>query len=183
MAYALNDLFSSKTQHVAERMRELSSHSRKVAAMSRLLARQTRRFDPEQAMLAGLIHDLGIIVILDYLEKHDDASSVELMEQTIATMRPQISGMLMQKWNFSDDIVTAAEECEDWFRNPGDEPDLCDLILVAQYHSLMGTDKMSELPPITSLPAMTKLGLTPSESIELIKQSRDEIAEMERLLQ
>ena len=74
MAYALNDLFKAKIPFVAERMRELSAHSRKVAALSRLLARQTQGFDPEQAMLAGLIHDLGIIVILDYMERHSDDS-------------------------------------------------------------------------------------------------------------
>jgi hypothetical protein len=46
----------------------------------------------------------------------------------------------------------------------------------------MGTEMMKQLPPITKLPAMAKLGLEPATSIELIKQSRAEIAEIEGLL-
>jgi len=182
ISYALNELFSSKSSRLAKKMQELSTHSRKVAAISRLLAERSGQFDPEQAMLAGLVHDLGVIVILGYLDAHDDALDDEdALEQTIHTMRPQISGMLMHKWNFTEDIVTAAEECEDWFRNPQDDPDLCDLVLLAQYHSLMGTAAMESLPPITTLPAMSKLNIGPQESIELIKQSREQLAEVERL--
>ena len=75
-----------------------------------------------------------------------------------------------------------AEECENWFRNPRGDADLCDLVMIAQCHSLMGTDLISTVPPIGTLPAMEKLKLGPAESMELIKQSNKEIQEIERLL-
>jgi len=184
MAYAVNELFRSHSDNVSKRMESLWSHSRKVAAISRVLAKSSGLFDPEQAMLAGLVHDLGVIVIVEYLQQHcDQLSDAEKIENTIDSLRPQITGMLMQKWNFSEDMVRVAEECEDWFRNQKDEPDLCDLVMIAQYHSMMGTDAMQSLPPITTLPAMTKLNMGPMESIELIKQSNQEISEIERMLQ
>jgi len=184
MAYAVNELFRSHSDNVSKRMESLWSHSRKVAAISRVLAKSSGLFDPEQAMLAGLVHDLGVIVIVEYLQQHcDQLSDAEKIENNIDSLRPQITGMLMQKWNFSEDMVRVAEECEDWFRNQKDEPDLCDLVMIAQYHSMMGTDAMQSLPPITTLPAMTKLNMGPMESIELIKQSNQEISEIERMLQ
>jgi HD-like signal output (HDOD) protein len=184
MTYAMNELFESRSGYVSKRMHQLSTHSRKVAAIAHVLAEKSKKFDPETAMLAGLVHDLGVIVILNYIDLHnEDLSDTQRLEQTIATMRPQITGMLMQKWNFTEEIIHVAEECEDWFRNPGDEADLCDLVMIAQYHSMMGTPEMTLLPPISALPAMGKLHMGPSESIELIKLSRKRIAEIEKLLQ
>ncbi len=184
MAYAVNELFKSHSDKVSKRMQELWAHSRKVAAISRVLAKSSGLFDPEQAMLAGLVHDLGVIVIVEYLQQHcDQLSDTDKIEQTINSLRPQITGLLMQKWNFSEDMVQVAEECEDWFRNKTDKVDLCDLVMIAQYHSLMGTDAMQSIPPINTLPAMSKLNMGPKESIELIKQSNKEINEIERMLQ
>lgn len=183
MAYAANELFRSHSDDVSRRMKQLWPHSRKVAAISRVLAQSTGLFDPDQAMLAGLMHDLGVIVIIEYMHLHNEhVTEPDQIEQTIKIMRPQITGMLMQKWNFSKDMIKVAEECEHWFRNPNDEADLCDLVLIAQYHSQMGTQAMQNMPPITTIPAMTKLKMGPAESIQLIKQSNREISEIERFL-
>ncbi len=182
MAYAANELFKSQSKSVLSRMEKLWEHSRKVAAISRVLAKSTRLFDPEQAMLAGLMHDLGVIVIVEYLQQHDSFSDLAMVEDTIQVMRPQITGLLMHKWNFNEEMITVAEECEDWFRNVSDKADLCDLVIVAQYHSLMGSTQMKEMPPITKIPAFNKLNMGPVESIELIKQSNKEIQEIERML-
>ncbi len=182
MAYAANELFKSLSGNAIKRMEELWAHSRKVAAISRILAKNTKLFNPDQAMLAGLMHDLGVIVIVGYLETFDESLTPELIEETIRVMRPQITGLLMSKWNFTDEIVTVARECEDWFRNESDTPDLCDLIIVAQYHSLMGTAEISSMPPISTIPAITKLNMGPKESIELMKQSNKEIRDIESML-
>jgi HD-like signal output (HDOD) protein len=184
MTYSMNELFESHSEYVSKRMHQLSMHSRKVAAISRVLAENTKKFDPEQAMLAGLVHDLGVIVILHYIDLHgEELLDNQQLEQVISTMRPQITGMLMQKWNFTEEIIRVAEESEDWFRNPGDEADLCDLVMIAQYHSMIGTPEKKSLPPINTIPAMVKLQMGPAESIELIKKSREKIAQIEKLLQ
>ncbi len=183
MAYAVNELFQAKTPRVEQRMRELWSHSRKVAAISRVLAANSKLFDPEHAMLAGLVHDVGVIVILQYFQDYCDPNTPqEEMDETLQQLRPQISSTLLRQWNFSEDMITVAEESEQWFRNPKKEVDLCDLVLLAQYHSLMGTPAMEQMPPITTLPAMRKFSMGPQESIELIRQSQKEIREIEALL-
>ncbi len=183
MAYAVNELFRSHSSEVFERMKNLWAHSRRTAAISRVLARTTGLFDPDQALLAGLTHDLGVIVIVEYLELYNEGEpDTEEINEAIDSMRGQITGMLMRKWNFSEDMIKVAEECEHWFRNPRGDADLCDLVLIAQYHSLIGTPELEKIPPIGTLPAMAKLNLGPAESIELIKQSNREISEIEGLL-
>jgi len=183
MAYAVNELFQAKTPRIEHHMRELWEHSRKVAAISRVLAANSKLFDPEHAMLAGLVHDVGVIVILQYFQDYCDPDTPQdEMDETLQQLRPQVSGTLLRQWNFSEDMIEVAEESEQWFRNPKKEVDLCDLVLLAQYHSLMGTPAMEQIPPITTLPAMRKFSMGPQESIELIRQSQKEIREIEALL-
>lgn len=183
MAYVVNELFKSQSENLKQAMSELWFHSRKVAAISHLLAQKTKTVNPDSALLAGLVHDLGNIVILQYLENNKFIKTDVIdVEQTLNIMRPQITSMLMKNWNFSAETITVAEECEDWFRNPDGQADLCDIILIAQYHSYIGSDKIKELPPIQTIPAMKKLGLTPQTSIELIKQSKDQVHAMESIL-
>ncbi len=182
MAYAAHDLFNSSSSLLKERMSTLWAHSRKVAAISWVLADETKLFNPDLAMLAGLVHDLGIIVILEYLEKEGLSSDESVdVDDVVDSLRPLITGMLMNKWNFTDETKTVAEECEEWFRNPDDAADLCDIVMLAQYHAFIGTEEMKGLPLITTLPAMKKLGLNPVDSIALIRNSKDKIKAMEEM--
>jgi len=186
MTYAVKDLFRSKTTVMQSQMKTLWRHSQKVASLSRLLAQRLQVFDPEQAQLGGLIHDLGEIAILKYAQQHEDLHrQPETLLRAIHKLRPQITGMLLNQWHFGAEYVTVGEECEDWFRNPADKPDLCDLILIAQYHSFIGTDEMKSLPPIARLPAFGKLGmgnLDVAQIIDFMHQSRDELQVTESLL-
>ncbi len=131
----------------------------------------------------GLVHDLGFIVIIDYLDRHsEEISDPQMIEQAIMALRSQITGQLLQKWNFTDDMITVAEECEDRFRNNSENPDLCDLVIVAQYHAQIGTEGMHNMPPISKIPAITKLNMTPQQSFELLKESSREISDIESML-
>lgn len=184
MAYAANELFKTQSKAAQQRMAKLWSHSRKVAAIARVLAKETGLFDPEQAMLAGLTHDVGAIVVVDYISRNGEAiNDDEAVDETVHALRAQIGGMLLSKWNFAEDMITVAEQGEDWFRNNEGKADLCDLVIIAQYHSLIGTDEMRDVPPITMLPAMKKLDITLKQSMDLVKQSNKEIRELEQLLQ
>lgn len=55
-------------------------------------------------------------------------------------------------------------------------------MLIAQYHALIGTPEVKQLPPVQSLPAFAKLGmgeLGMDQIVEFLNQSRAEIAAIE----
>jgi HD-like signal output (HDOD) protein len=186
LSYAVKELFQSKTSDMKAQMQKMWKHSQHVASLSRLMAKHLNGFDVEQAQLAGLIHDLGEVAILQYAQENKELiSNTELLMQAVKKLRPQITGMLLNQWNFGPEFVTVGEECEDWFRNPEDAPDLCDLVLIAQYHALIGTSEMKHLPPVQSLPAFAKLGmdvLDMDQILEFLNQSRTEIEAIEAQL-
>ena len=176
MCYAIKELFNGNSHAMKSHMQVLWRHSQQVSCLSRILSVKLKKFDPEQAQLAGLVHDLGEIAILQYAQNQSGlGEDSEKLKAVVDALRPQITSMLLGNWNFTDNYIVVGEESEKWFRNPNDEPDLCDLVLLAQYHSFIGTDKQKELPPISKLPAFAKLGLselTPAQIIEFMEESR-----------
>jgi len=183
MTYAVKELFQGKTSAMKAHMQNLWKHSQHVACLCRLMANHLKGFDLEQAQLAGLIHDLGEVAILQYAQDNEELiGNPALLLKAVKKLRPQITGMLLSQWNSAPEFVTVGEECEDWFRNPADQPDLCDLVLIAQYHAYIGSDDMKGLPPVPTLPAFAKLGmgdLDVRQIIEFLKRSRNEIQAIE----
>lgn len=185
MIYAASELFHSKSVAMQRRMQSLWKNCRKVSAFSRVLATRCERFDPEMAQLAGLVCDLGIVAILDYAQKHSDLYDDEAaLDQTIRALHSQINGMLLYQWSLGDEIVTVGEESHDWFRNHRDEADLCDLVLVARFYSLMGSGTVDSLPGLSKLPAFRKLdlGFSAADSLDFIAESEAEVAAVESML-
>lgn len=183
MTFVVKELFSSETSTMRLHMRAVWKHSQHVASLCRLLAGQLDGFDVEQAQLAGLVHDIGEVAILQYAQQNEALrDNPEKLLEAVKSLRPQITGMMLEQWNFGAEFVTVGEECEEWFRNPSDQPDLCDLVLIAQYHAMIGTPQQKSLPPIAALPAFAKLGmgnLAIEQIIEFIKTSRDKIRSIE----
>lgn len=183
MSYVVKDLFNSKTSAMKTQMQAAWKNSVHVASLSRLLADRLDRFDVEQAQLAGLVHGIGEVAILQYAQQNDELRNDPVrLRQAVVTLRPQVTGMLLQEWNFAPDMVDVGQQCGDWFRNPADTPDLCDLVLIARYHAMIGSAEQKNLPPIAALPAFAKLGmggLAIDEILEFLKKSRDKIRMIE----
>ena len=185
MVYAASELFQSKSSRMQNRMQSLWKNCRKVSAFSRVLASRSGCFDPEMAQMAGLLCDLGVIAMLDYAQSHSDLySDDDALDQTIRALHSQINGMLLYQWNLGDEIVTVGEESRKWFRNHRDDADLCDLVLVARYYSLLGTASEKKLPSLSKIPAFLKLKLEfgAEESNSFIEESRAEVAAVESML-
>jgi HD-like signal output (HDOD) protein len=184
MTHIINQLYVSQPAALAEKLKPYREHSLNVAAISRSLAKTQTAFSSDRAMLAGMIHAVGSLVIVDFLfhNGEDFALDSEEINHATLTLRQEFTSLLLRRWKIAEDVALAAESCEDWFRNPSDELDLCDIVLVANYHSCLSTDRAASLPPISAIPAMQKLKMTPAESIELIKRSNFEKEKIEKLI-
>ncbi len=171
MTYAIGKLANRLPAHHIRRVSSFWEHSLNVAALSRILAKKSRSFSPDLAMLAGLIHGIGVLAIDDRLLEHHHLMLDHLeIDHAIQVMRPEISSLLLRKWNFSDELILVAEQCGEWSRNADAPADLCDLVLVANYYGIMKGDVSHSLPPVSSVPAMEKLGITPAQSIGALKE-------------
>ena len=63
-SFSMKELFTTKNRDLKRKMQAVWNHSREVAALSFVLAKITPGFNPEHALLAGLLHDIGAIPII-----------------------------------------------------------------------------------------------------------------------
>lgn len=180
-------LFRTDSKALQSRMHALWDHSCHVAAVSQALARHTPGLSPERAMLAGLVHDIGIIPILGEARNHPQLlSKLELLDQAIANLRGEVGALTLRQWKLEGDLSEIALHAEDWFRCSTALPTYVDVVQLAQLHAYIGMPRMQELPRIDEIPAFQKLmlgGLSPRRSLAILDEAEKEIQEVRTLLQ
>lgn len=93
----------------------LWEHSIAAAIYARLLAQKNRGINPEEAYLAALMHDLGKLVLSEFLgekyvvlsqESYKSASVLLSKEkQLVGTSHPEVGKFLLDKWLFPKHLV------------------------------------------------------------------------------
>ena len=186
LSFAMRDLFKAKTPELQQRMKSLWEHSTNVASIAFILAHMLPDFSPERALLAGLVHDVGEITILETLEKYPEiAPEPAQLDEAIGALRGEIGGLILEKWSFPGELVDVARQAESWYRDPAETADYCDLVQIAQLHSFVGTPRLRNVPPMYDLPAFAKMPLgklTPELSLHICNQAQTEIEKARRWL-
>lgn len=179
--FVMRELFQSRVPLIQQHVKSLWSHSAMVAAISFNLARATPRMNPDTALLAGLLHDIGSLCVLGYAERHPELlKNGEKLASVIATFRGQIGAEILRQWKLPDAIVEAARDAEDWHRDPRPEPDYSDLVLISQLHHISGDARLWSLPRLHEVPAFRKMAsgrLSPNLSLVILDEAQDYIDE------
>ena len=178
----LKQLFQSKIPALKQRMQALWEHSTQVAAISHILARRLTRLKPDEAMLAGLIHDIGALPILVKAESAPEliANPVAL-EELITKLHASVGRLILEAWKFPPELVTVAAEHENLSRI-SDQLDYTDIVTVANLHSYLGSKHRHAQTKFAEVPAFTKLGLTPETSVATLEEAAAEMKEVKALL-
>ncbi len=176
MAHALRSMFVTRSKMLAGLMRQTWEASARLAAMSAVLARQCTRMSPERALLAGLLQDIGVLPILNVLNRYQDQLTDEAQVLGVLDRyTPSVGQVLMKQWDFEPDMVEVARSRGDWLRDPGPNPDLADLVLIARLHDHICEGRADGLPRIDEVPAFRKFplgGMLPDSSLELLHEER-----------
>lgn len=184
-AFALKEIFKSPSKLIQKYMTSFWEHSITIATISSILAKITPGFKSEQALLAGLVHDIGNVAILNKaLEYPDIITSEEKVDKLLSKMRIHVTTSILQFWNFPEDMIIAAKESKNWMRDESEKPDLADILNMAHLHNYIDIDKQKIVPVIDQVPAFHKMALgklTPELSIKLLKESNKEIEQIKSI--
>lgn len=188
ISFALKDLFKPRTSLLKNVMRKTWQTSVEVAAISLVIARRSVGLGhpPEEVMLAGLLHNVGVIAVLSYLDSQqasiDDEAKVQA---TVEQLKAEAGEVMLKHWRFPEAfIVTARESCL-WERSHVGKADICDVVQVAQLHNMMRHRRPLPVAKVDQLPAFMKLPLgelSPQLTIKILDESREQIAEAQQLL-
>ena len=182
-SFLVRQLFHTRYPALRQRITDLWNHSIQVAAISYVLALRFTDLKPDEAMLAGLIHDIGKLPIIAKAENHPElADDADTIDKLSARLHPALGKLIAQAWNFAPEFVTAVAEHDNLQRH-SPKLDLADIVTVANLHSYTGkAHNPHRDADWGSVPAFRKLGLDPLSSIDVLKEAHDEIREIQRLL-
>jgi HD-like signal output (HDOD) protein len=186
ISFALGKLFHSRSRPLQQQMIKLWKHLSYVAPICHELANVTPGLAPDQALLCGLLHDIGALAIIGSARnKPELAENPELLNRVISSLKAEVGAMVLRKWEFPDYFVQSALHAEDWMEDISHDPDYVDLVVVAQLHAYVGTPMMAKLPRLDLVPAFHKLALgklTPHHSIGILENAKEQIRELRELL-
>jgi len=161
----------------------LWGHSTRVAAISMVLARRYTKISPEQAMLGGLIHDVGVLPILGRAENYPVLfNNPKVLGDVIADLHGDVGRTILESWNFPQELSSTAAEHDNLTRDSGPVKDLVDVIQVANLLNYVGTDHRHTAVDWNTVPAFAKLGLTPAMGIAVLKEAATEIHDTQVML-
>lgn len=178
----LKQLFQTKSPLLKQRMQALWEHSTEVAAISHALARKLTKLKPDEAMLAGLIHDIGALPILVKAEGFPElANNGALLDEVLEKLHASVGRLILEAWKFPPELVSVAAEHENLSRT-SDTVDYTDIVTVANLHSYIGTPHRLGKVKFVEVPAFTKLGLTPETSVQTMEEVAAELKDIKAVL-
>jgi HD-like signal output (HDOD) protein len=137
-----------------------------VAAMSYALARQTGGADPEAAMLAGIVHDIGSLPIFQKMSSSKERRGDESrLDRLLTALHPEIGAFVLERWGFPQPLVEVARDHEKLFRGHEGAADLVDIVIVADL-CLPDSTKRGHYPLVrANMSAFARVGVDPQADL------------------
>lgn len=158
---AMEQMFQATTDVVDRKMREVWNRSTEVAAISHVLCRNFTRLPADQATLAGLVHQIGVLPILTYAEEHSALLSDSIsLNHVIDRIHPIIGEKILRTWDFPEPIAIVPSQYAN-FERDSSKADYVDIVQVATLQSYLGTTHPYTQLDWSSIAAFAKLGLDP----------------------
>ncbi len=165
-------VFKAITPSIDRKMKQLWERSRTVAAHSYVIALRLRHLKPEQAMLAGMVHNLGAMALCIYADKLHPQLEPDTLERLLRLFSSKVSIKLLDKWNFPQEIVEVVAGYENLQRQTADaQPDLTDVVTIA----IMQSSGSGKFAAWQNVAAVARLGCTPESCINFASVHAEEL--------
>ncbi len=180
ITFSLKNLIRSEKTIIKKLIQQSWYQSIKVSSMAYTLAKLTKKVDSDEALLAGLLHNIGVLPILTFADSlSEDTYQPNDISLCINEVQGQIGSIILEQWEFPENLRKIPLQSSDWFANTGENLNLNDIVLLAKYHCFLGTPG-ADLPTIASMPAYQKLGdqaLTPEMSLQILHDAKQQVAD------
>lgn len=179
ISLALKQIFMATTPVLDKQFRAAWSTSVGVAAISRMLAVMLKGLSAEQALLAGLIHNIGVLPVLVMLEKQDaSAVSEEQLSSLLDQLQGPVGKMVLEAWEFPQHMLDVVQNSYKFDREHEGDKDYVDLIQV----SLLQGGYASLQNGNANIPAFAKLNIDPEVNLIEIEENKVIIEDTQRTL-
>jgi HD-like signal output (HDOD) protein len=123
---------ANKLKGLERYLKDIWECSTLVAAYSLVLARTYSKVNPDEAMLAGIMHGIGKLYVLTRAISHPELFvDTTILDGILKDWHASIGKAILENWEFSDEMAAAVGDQNDHTRDGPGAPDLRDVIAVA----------------------------------------------------
>jgi HD-like signal output (HDOD) protein len=168
---------------IAKHLEELWHESTMVAALCHAVASRAKGINSDEAMLCGLMHNVGKIYILARAHQHSALFNDKAALQNIMRdWHANVGKAIVENWGFPGQIVEAVGNHEDLDRQTDDPADLTDVLTVATMLSaFLGKETDLELN-MQGVRSFSRLNLDNAKCIFIMDDCAEEIAALRTAL-
>jgi len=182
MSIVMEQMFQATSDATDKRLRDLWEHSTTVAAISYALANKFTNLTPDQALLAGLVHDIGSLPIIARAEDVPDLlRNTDMLDRIILQTHNEVGKAILTKWNFPQEIIDVAEYHDNTNYNSS-KTDYVDVVVVANLQSYLGTSHRLNEINWNTVPGFKKLGMDTDVNIVSMEGTADDIKAIKSVL-
>lgn len=178
MSFTMRHLFRAEDPRLDTAMRAAWDQTVYTGAIAAVLASLTRRFEPEEAMLAAILSNIGVLSVFNYLNSYPDiVENPARLDFAVDQLKTEVGPLVLERWEFPGELVACAREGQSWDRQREGEADLTDLVITASLHAQIGRRK---IPRIDHVPACQRLlgdELCPEFAMKFMEGARQDIRE------
>jgi len=180
---AMKQMFQATSDALDKHFRRVWNTAVEVAAISRMLASAVPGINSEQALLSGLVHNIGALPILVMAENddelfHDEKKLGELM----FALQDRVGEKILESWHFSDEMREVVS-CAHKFDYQHDEP--ARLVDVVQVALIQGNfiEQLHLPETLDAVPAFSHLGMDSEVNVVELEESQIMISDTREALQ
>jgi HD-like signal output (HDOD) protein len=161
MAFAMSQLRrAAKLDMLRSRLADLWQRSTEVAALSFVLAKMCSKVNPDEAMLAGMMHGIGKLYILTRAAQHPELFTNDVtLNEILDKWHASIGRGILENWEFAECMSSAVGEQDDLGCEDASDPNLRDIIAVAIVMACYPGDVLGVELALRGAGAGTRLGL------------------------
>jgi len=166
-SHAITQMFNQPKGILKPFFDQLQHHSTEVSAHAYAIAKNYSKLNPEDALLAGLVHNIGYLPMTKCVENFPEIeSNPSLLIEIMGKVHTQVGKMILETWSFPKNIIDASVHYIDQFRTGTATLDLTDVVIIAGLNTYRGTDHPCTLPDWSKYPAFQKIGIATLDEID-----------------
>jgi len=172
ISLAMKQIYQATSDVLDDHFRRSWNTSVEVAAICRMLATTVPGINPEQALLAGLIHNIGALPILVMAEDDDELfNDSEALSGIIEQLQGPVGELILKTWNFGESMTEVVKQAHNFSYDHEGGANLVDLVQIAL---LQGGHEPHEVDWAT-VPAFAKLGMDTDVNVVEIEENQEMI--------
>lgn len=133
MSFSLQQMeFGNGDAELRPQIRELWRIGALVASIAYVLARETRAANPDEALMTGLMHNIGrLYITVSTPRRAAGGEATEGWEQLVHEWHPRIAGSILKHWKFPPAIIQAVADQNNESRDGEGDGELTDVLIAA----------------------------------------------------